>query len=112
MFVKGLQNDYYELWVAFLDAIESGLMSAIDVQIVDQKLKIDVNHIDGLQDKKSEDIVHPMMIKLKKIFYGRSEETLCYFMPDNEVKKFNETVFGVINLDSKDGELYKAFRGS
>ena len=53
-----------------------------------------------------------MMIKLKKIFYGRSEETLCYFMPDNEVKKFNETVFGVINLDSKDGELYKAFRGS
>jgi hypothetical protein len=50
------------------------------------------------------------MNKLKNIFYGRSEETLTYFTAENEVKKFTETNFGVINLDSKDGELYKAFR--
>ena len=51
------------------------------------------------------------MLKLKNIFYGRSEEALTYYMPESEVKRYSETVFGVINLDSKDGELYKAFRG-
>lgn len=29
MLVKGVQNDYYELWVSFLDAIESGLKEVL-----------------------------------------------------------------------------------
>jgi hypothetical protein len=46
------------------------------------------------------------------MFYGRSEEALTYFLPENEVKRYTETIFGVINLDCKDGGLFKAFSGS
>jgi hypothetical protein len=31
MLVRGVQNDYYELWAAFLDSIESGLKKVFDI---------------------------------------------------------------------------------
>ena len=50
--------------------------------------------------------------QLKSIFYGRAEENLMYFDGEAEIIKSFETLFGVVNLDSKEGELYKAFRTS
>ena len=45
MLVKGVQNDYYELWVAFIDSIESGLhdvMGNNNSNKTSPKLEIDV----------------------------------------------------------------------
>jgi hypothetical protein len=33
MLVRGVQNDYYELWVSFLDAIENGLQSVLGLKM-------------------------------------------------------------------------------
>lgn len=44
------------------------------------------------------------------MFYGQSEEALTYKEADNEIKRYTETTFGVINVDSKDQNLYKAFK--
>jgi hypothetical protein len=85
MLVKGVQNDYYELWVSFLDAIEAGLKEVLPKD-------------------------HPLMEELRTTFYGRAEENLMYSEGDSEIIKASETTFGVVNIDSKDGELYKAFR--
>jgi hypothetical protein len=70
---------------------------------------IDVNHQYSGEEKRVNEI-NSVMNRMKSIFYGRSEEALTYSMPDHEVKKYSETTFGVINLDSRDGELYKSFR--
>lgn len=44
------------------------------------------------------------------MFYGRSEELLSYLEDENEIKRCTESTFGVINVDSREGELYKAFK--
>lgn len=85
LLVKGVQNDYYELWVSFLDAIEAGMKEVLT------------------------DPAHPIIESFKGMFYGRAEENLMYSDGDAEIIKASETTFGVVNLDSKDGELYKAF---
>lgn len=82
MLVKGLQNDYYELQVAFLDAIEDAIKELKD----DSLLKIYQN-----------------------IFFGMSEEILSYKEKDGEASRINKTTFGSINIDAKDRDLESGF---
>jgi ubiquitin carboxyl-terminal hydrolase 25/28 len=44
------------------------------------------------------------------MFYGRAEERLSYTENEVEVARFTESTFGVINVDSREGELYRAFK--
>jgi signal-transduction protein with cAMP-binding, CBS, and nucleotidyltransferase domain len=53
---------------------------------------------------------HPLMRSLSEMFYGKSEEVLTYNEADSEVCRFTKATFGVVNVDSRDGELYQAFR--
>lgn len=46
------------------------------------------------------------------LFYGKVQECITYSEGNNELKKFNEYAQGIVSLEVKHGDLYKALESS
>lgn len=46
------------------------------------------------------------------LFFGKVQECITYSEGTNELRKYNEYVQGIVSLEVKHGDLYKALEAS
>ncbi|KAL4481086.1 hypothetical protein ABPG72_015041 [Tetrahymena utriculariae] len=130
VFKIGEENDFWEFQNSIFELLERSFSKLYNIS--ESELKnlpqqsclflsqlMSINLKQDFFTNKLEDDKKKQLMKQQKnynpmteLFYGKVQECITYNEGNNELKKFNEYVQGIVSLEVKHGDLYKALEAS